>query len=230
MAADQYIAALAPGPDAMYTTLMRFPALFVLLLACNQSSGEKPSSPDKKVKVEPARPEPPAAIAEPGQPIPSFQADATRFAADGAPTAVKIASGNTERPTAYVFVGTHCGTTAQYLSRIAALEQSYQGKVDFVYLYPNKTDKPEEKVAFHKQHKLRGPMVDDQGAAIASGLLGGERTAELVLAGKDGVIVYRGAIDDNKDESKVSRKHVAVAIDEHLAGKPVSEPKTLGSA
>jgi peroxiredoxin len=126
-------------------------------------------------------------------------------------------------------VGTRCGTTARYLGRLAALEQAYAGKVDFVYLYPNKTDSSEEKAAFHKQHALRGPMVDDAGAKIAR-QLGGERTAEVVLTRKDGVVVYRGAIDDNKDEANVTRKHLALAMDEHLAGKPVSQPKTIGTA
>jgi hypothetical protein len=72
-------------------------------------------------------------------------------------------------------------------------------------------------------------MVDDQRAEVAL-LLGGERTAELVLAGRDGIIVYRGAIDDSKDAAAVQRKHFALAADEHLAGKPVSQPKTVGTA
>src|SRR5690606_6387978 len=148
---------------------------------------------------------------------------------DGGATTVAIDSRQTTRPTAYVFVGAKCPTTAKYLGRLARLEEQYAGKIDFVFLYPNRNDSPEEKIAFHRTHGLRGPMVDDQGARISL-MLGGQRTAEAVVADPAGTIIYRGAIDDSRDEDKVTRKHLAVALDEHLAGKPVSQPKTVGTA
>ena len=39
---------------------------------------------------------------------------------------------------------------------------------------------------------------------------------------KDGSIVFRGGIDDSRDEAGVKRRHLAEAIKEVLAGKPVS--------
>jgi hypothetical protein len=194
---------------------MRLTLVLALLVAAGCASAEAGKA--KK----PA----PAEGTEVGKRVPAFETTGKVFDTDGKPTAVTISSRKLARPTAYVFVGTHCPTTAMYLGRLAALEQQYAKKVDWVFLYPNKTDSLDEKTGFHKGHKLAGPLVDDQGAKLAT-LLGAERTAEVVLAGKDGVIVYRGAIDDNKDETNVKRKHLAVAIDEHLAGKPVSEPKT----
>ena len=167
---------------------------------------------------------------EPGQSIPAFEREGIAFGPDGAASTVAISSRKTERPTAYLFLGTRCETTAMYLTRMAALEKQYAGRVDFVYLYPNKTDSREEKQAFHRKHQLRGPMVDDQGAAVAHGLLGGRRTAELVLADKAGVVLYTGAIDNDAEEAKVTRRHFALAIDQHLAGKPVSQPKSVGNA
>jgi hypothetical protein len=206
----------------------------MLLVACNAGSEERSATTKTTEAAAPAAgeatPAAPAAPIEPGQTMPAFERQATALAPDGSPSTVAISSRKTQRPTAYMFVGTRCNTTGKYLGRIAALEKQYAGKVDFVYLYPNKTDSSDEKQAFHKRHQLRGPMIDDQGGAVAHGLLGGRRTAELVLADKAGVVVYTGAIDDNKEESKVTRRHAAVAIDEHLAGKPVSQPKSVGSA
>lgn len=205
-------------------------ALF-LLVACNAGSEEPSASSGKGVSpAPPAGARAPAAPVEPGQSMPAFEREGIVLGPDGPPSTVAISSRKTERPTAYLFLGTRCGTTAKYLARIAALERQYAGKIDFVYLYPNKTDSLEEKRAFHEKHQLRGPLVDDQGAAVAHGLLGGRRTAELVLADKAGVILYTGAVDDSKDEAKVTRRHFALAIDEHLAGKPVSQPKSIGSA
>jgi hypothetical protein len=103
-----------------------------------------------------------------------------------------------------------------------ALETTYRAKgVDFVYIYPNRSDTSEAKTAFHRDKKLGGVMVDDQGGPVTRAL-GIGRTSEVVLVGKDGVIVYRGAIDDSRDGGKVTARYVATALDEHLAGKPVT--------
>lgn len=201
---------------------MRGCAVLLLLLACDARAEERSAG----TKTAPAA----ASRIEPGKPMPAFERPAVAFAPDGSPSSVAISSRKTERPTAYVFLGTRCKTTSMYLERLAALEKQYAGKVDFVYLYPNRTDSPEEKQAFHRRHQLRGPMIDDQGAAVAHGLLGGRRTAELVLADRSGVVLYTGAIDDSKDAARVTRRHAALAMDEHLAGKPVSQPKSVGSA
>jgi hypothetical protein len=97
--------------------------------------------------------------------------------------------------------------------------------VDFVYVYPNKTDSAAGKVAFHKEKQLAGALVDDQGARIAA-LLRAQRTAEAFVVDRDHKLVYHGAIDDDRGGQKVSRRHLAIAIEEMLAGKQVSEAKT----
>ncbi len=206
-----------------------------LALGCDKPAAEgRAESPVAETAVKRSaapetKPVPSAGAAEPGTPVPELEGQGIVFASDGTESTIALSSRGRERPTAWVFLGTQCGTTAKYLGRIAALERQFAGKVDFVYLYPNKTDTPEQKRAFHKTNALRGPMIDDQGAQRAL-QLGGKRTAELVLVGKDGTIVYRGAIDDSADEASVTRKHFAIAAEEHLAGKPVSQPKTVGTA
>jgi len=132
----------------------------------------------------------------------------------------------TERPTAYLFLGNGCPATRAYADRIRALDGAYAGKVDFVYLYPNKTDKAADKRAHHKALGVKGLFIDDEQARIAK-LVGAARTTEVLVVDKHGTIVYRGAIDDSKDApAKVRRRHVAVALDEILAGKKVTTPKT----
>ena len=225
---------------------MRAPLLlsFLLLggLACKQNkdapeppagggaSAAPATAPAEAPAAAPDAPaEPASAPAEPGQPVPAFELEGTRFGEGGAAEPVVVSSRGAERPRAYVFIGTRCSTTAKYLERLSALEEEFGSKVDFVFVYPNKTDPVEERAAFHQQHGMKGPMVHDPGARVAR-MLGRERTAEVVLVGKDGVIAYAGAIDDNKDEAQVTRRHLALALGEHLAGKPVSQPKSVGSA
>ena len=129
------------------------------------------------------------------------------------------------RPTLYVFLGTTCPTTAKYLDRLAELEKNFSRRVAFVYLYPNANDTPAAKKTFHGQHRLGGVLIDDQGARIAT-LLGAQKTSEVILVDRKGRILYRGAIDDNKEVGLVKRRHLAIALKEHLAGKKVGTPKT----
>ena len=133
------------------------------------------------------------------------------------------------RPTAYVFLGDKCPTTQKYLARLGALEKEVGDKVAFVFLYPNSTDTTEQKKAHFQRQGYKGLFVDDQGAKIAR-LLGATRTTEVVLIDRKSNIVYRGAIDDNKDEARVKRRHLAIAIGELLAARKVATPKTAVDA
>lgn len=131
-----------------------------------------------------------------------------------------------KRPTVYVLAGAACPTTSAYLERLRAFEAAYGAKVDFVYVYPNRNDKPETKLAFHEAAKLAGGMIDDQGGKIAR-RLGAQKTSEVILTDKKGVIVYRGAIDDApKRPDSVKERYLARALDEHLAGKAVTNVVT----
>jgi peroxiredoxin len=165
-----------------------------------------------------------------GDKIPSFTAKAVDLSG-AEPKTADVDSQKLARTTVYLFVGTQCPTTQAYVDRLRALEQEYDAKgIDFVYVYPNRTDTSEAKSAFHKERKLAGAMIDDEGAAIAK-TLGAQRTAEAVVVGRDGEILYRGAIDDSaREPEEVNLRYVALALDEHLAGKPVSTKSAPVSA
>jgi hypothetical protein len=157
-----------------------------------------------------------------GDRVPAFTAKAVDLSG-AEPKVADFDPHKTTRPTVYLFVGTQCATTQSYIERLRELEQAYgkQG-VDFVYVYPNKTDSSDAKTSFHKEKNLAGFMIDDQGAAVAR-TFGAQKTAEAVIVGKDGEILYHGAIDDGgREPAKVKQRYVAVALDEHLAGKPVT--------
>jgi thioredoxin-related protein len=62
---------------------------------------------------------------------------------------------------------------------------------------------------------------------------GANRTPECFLFDKSNKLVYHGAIDDSpSDETKVSRHHLQEAMNETLAGKPVTvkESRSVGCA
>ncbi len=59
---------------------------------------------------------------------------------------------------------------------------------------------------------------------------GAKTTPHMYIIDKDGILRYAGGIDDIKStdqaDIKTARNYVAQALDELLAGKPVSEPAT----
>ena len=56
---------------------------------------------------------------------------------------------------------------------------------------------------------------------------GATNTPEMYVIGKDGKLLYKGAIDNDRDENKTSPiNYVDRALSEVLAGKPVSIPVT----
>ena len=68
-------------------------------------------------------------------------------------------------------------------------------------------------------------VVDDKSAMADA--FGATRTPEVFLFDKSGKLVYHGAIDDNANgPEKVTRQHAKIAIEEMLAGKPVSTSTT----
>ncbi|MBV8781340.1 MAG: thioredoxin family protein [Phycisphaerae bacterium] len=72
------------------------------------------------------------------------------------------------------------------------------------------------------------PILSDTNGTVGHAY-GATNTPEIFVIGKDGKIDYFGAIDNNpqgdKSASEVTN-YVARALDEVLAGKPVSEPQT----
>lgn len=67
--------------------------------------------------------------------------------------------------------------------------------------------------------------LDDN--AVLADAFGASRTPECYLFNKNGILVYHGAIDDSPgDPSSVRRHHLQSAIDEMVAGSPVSVKET----
>jgi len=147
-----------------------------------------------------------------GAKIPAFTATAV----------ANVDSRDVKVPTAYMIIGVKCGSTPAYEKRFKAVEDEFRAKgVDFFWVFPNKTESLEEKQGWMKKLGLKGPMIDDVGAKITQALEC-KNTAQVILTDKDGNIVFRGGIDDSRDEAGVKRRHMAEAIKEVLAGKPVS--------
>ncbi len=71
-------------------------------------------------------------------------------------------------------------------------------------------------------------LLDESGAVGKT--YGAKTTPHMYIINPAGVLIYKGAIDDkpntNKDSIPGARNHVLAALDESLAGKPVSVAST----
>ena len=92
---------------------------------------------------------------------------------------------------------------------------------------PDKDAEDNKKVA--GEWKIDRPILSDTTSEVARAFQA-KNTPTMYVISKEGKLVYMGAIDDDNsaDPKKVetATNYVAKALDETLAGKEVSEPKT----
>ena len=84
------------------------------------------------------------------------------------------------------------------------------------------------KACTEKNSAATAYLIDESGATGRA--YGAKRTPEMYVINADGIIVYHGAIDDKKSvdpaDIATAKNFVAAAIEETLAGQPVSTPET----
>ena len=84
------------------------------------------------------------------------------------------------------------------------------------------------KACAEKNSAATAYLIDESGATGHA--YGAKRTPEMYVINADGILVYHGAIDDKKSadpaDIATAKNLVAAAIDETVAGKPVSIPET----
>lgn len=133
-----------------------------------------------------------------------------------------------------VFLGTDCPLVKLYADRLSELARDYQKKgVGFVGIDANIQDSSEKVASFVKEHAIKFPVLLDPTGTVADQFLA-KRNPEAFVLDADRVIQYRGRIDDQYgltergsfQKVKETRKDLAIALDEIVAKKPVSEPVT----
>jgi peroxiredoxin len=129
-----------------------------------------------------------------------------------------------------LFLGTECPINNAYLPRLAEIQRDYAAKgVQFLAINANDQDTAERVAEHARKNALPFPVLKDQGAAVAD-RFGAERTPEAFVLDAGRVVRYRGRIDDQFGvgyrRPTPTRRDLALALDEVLAGKPVSVPLT----
>ena len=85
---------------------------------------------------------------------------------------------------------------------------------------------PAKNKAWAEKYELPYPILDDS-AGVVGRLYGAKTTPDMRIIDARGSIVYSGAIDDDQaGKSDKPTNHVAKALEELVAGKKVSTPRT----
>jgi peroxiredoxin/mono/diheme cytochrome c family protein len=129
-----------------------------------------------------------------------------------------------------VFTGTACPVNNAYLPTLTKLHAEYAGKgVAFVAINSVPVDDAKAVAEHAKKAGLPFPVLKDP-KQIVAGRFGAESTPEVFVLDASRTIRYRGRIDDQFGigfkRPAPTRRDLAVALDELLAGKPVSVAMT----
>ena len=134
------------------------------------------------------------------------------------------------RLTVLCFLGTECPLARLYAPRLQALADAYESQgVRFIAINSNQQDSLAEIRESAQSVGLKIPVCKDYDQAAAD-RLGIERTPEVCVLDAQTNVIYRGRVDDQYhpgvSRPQPSRHDLQVAIDEALAGQPVSVPVT----
>jgi peroxiredoxin len=129
-----------------------------------------------------------------------------------------------------VFVGTECPIANLYLSTLAQMHRKYADRgVQFLAINANDQDTFDEVVAHAREHNVPFPMLKDTEQRAADAL-GARRTPEAFLLDSGSVIRYHGRVDDQYGytyrRAAPSKTELKDALEELLAGKPVTTPES----
>jgi peroxiredoxin len=137
------------------------------------------------------------------------------------------------------FIGVECPLAKLYVSRLESLaaQLGNQG-VTVLAIDSNRQDSITELTGFAARHKLTIPILKDPDNKVAD-LFDAKRTPEVYLLDANRVVQYYGRIDDQygqhlgENGKRISyqlteprRRDLAIAVEEMLAGKEISEPLT----
>jgi len=139
----------------------------------------------------------------------------------------KTADLQKNRASVFFFVSTECPISNIYTPRMAEIAKTYTSRgVAFFLVDANREDSAEKIRKYAAERGIGFPQVRDEHLALADSLIA-DHTPETIVLDGQGIVRYRGRIDDNLDLSKIIRHDLQEALDAMLVGKPVLRPRTL---
>ena len=119
-----------------------------------------------------------------------------------------------------IFVSVQCPVVRGYNERMNELATAYKAKgINVVGINSNVTESPEQ-IKAHADATYKFPVLIDKGFVLAD-KLGATVTPEAYFTDAKNVLLYHGAIDNDRGGSNVTERFLTAAFDASLAGKKI---------
>jgi len=123
-----------------------------------------------------------------------------------------------------IFIATQCPVSNAYNERMEKLAQDYKAKgINVIGINSNVAESADAVKAHAAEKKLTFPILKDAGNKIAD-RLGATVTPQAYFVDGSNKLIYRGRIDNSRNETGVTSSELRDALDATLAGKPVAKP------
>ncbi len=127
--------------------------------------------------------------------------------------------------TVLVFLSAQCPVVKIYNERINQIAADYAAKgITFIGINSNATESLEW-VKSHAAENYKFPMLIDKGNVLAD-KLGATVTPEVYYFDEKNVLLYHGAIDNDRSGKNVSENILRTAFDAKLGGKEIAKTKS----
>lgn len=132
------------------------------------------------------------------------------------------------KPVVIYFWSAQCPFVKRYEKRLQAIAEEFAAKDVAVFgIDSNSSETPEQIKKAAQERGVNYPILIDAGNKIAD-QFGAITTPHVYIMDARGYLVYEGAVDDEgwKEGGPITRAYLRDALNELLAGKPVSASKT----
>lgn len=129
-----------------------------------------------------------------------------------------------EKGAVLVFLSTQCPVVKGYIERINAVAMDYKAKgITFIGINSNSTE-DFARVKSDGDQNFKFAMLIDKGNKLAD-KLGATVTPEAYYIDAKNVLVYHGAIDNDRSGENITDQYLRVAFDQTLAGRKVERTR-----
>jgi len=156
-----------------------------------------------------------------------------------------LASQKKSKGTLVAFTCNHCPYVKMWEDRLAILSDEFKDQVGVIHINSNDPEgNPLDNfegmqkrgahlakvVAEHKGQSTKSAglsypyVVDDNSEAARA--FGAEKTPEIFLFDAEGILVYKGAVDDSADPKDVKEQWLRMALSDLVAGRKIAKAST----
>jgi peroxiredoxin len=130
--------------------------------------------------------------------------------------------------TVVVFVSTICPISDKCVERLNELHRAYSGKgVQVLAVNPNANETWQQTQSYAEANRLLYPVYRDEWNRLAD-KLDAHTTPEAFVIDRQGLLRYRGRIDDATNPARVRVHWLKDAIEAVVSGASVAAPRTRG--